>query len=125
MISSVGRYSVVTDLNYSKHSIVGRGFRGWEVEYADGTTINEEQAKWTDIPKLNIIRLTLRYDGRQWDIDGKEVYFQKKQASVIPGIPNSFQIESRSIGYYEGNSKIMYTVDEHTGRMQMEVKDIV
>ena len=102
-----------------------RGFRGWEVEYADGTTIDEDQAEWKDIPKLGIVRLTLHYDGRQWDLVNKEVYFQKKNASVIPGIKDSFQIESRSIGYYENNSKILYTVDEHTGRMNMEVKEII
>lgn len=102
-----------------------RGFRGWEVEYSDGTTIDEDQAQWQEIPKLGIIRLTLHYDGRQWDLNNKEVYFQKKQASVIPGIKDSFQIESRSIGYYEGNSKVLYTVDEHTGRMNMEVKEII
>jgi len=101
-----------------------RGFRGWEVEYVDGTSINEEQAEWQDVPKINIVRLTLHYDGRRWDISNKEVYYQKKHASVIPNITDSFRIESRSVGYYEGNSKVLYTVDEHTGRMQMEVKEV-
>ena len=104
--------------------MVRRGFRGWEVKYADGTLINEDQAKWTDIPKQGISRLTLHYDGRQWDLHGKAVYFQKKQGSMIPGIPGSFQIESRSIGYYEDEYKVMYTVNEHTGRMKMETKEI-
>jgi hypothetical protein len=80
--------------------------------------------EWTDIPKHDIVRLTLRYDGREWNIDNKKEYYQKKQASVIPSIPESFQIESRSIGYYEGNSKVLYTVNEHTGRMKIEIKDI-
>jgi len=102
-----------------------RGFRGWEVEYEDGTSINEEQAEWQDVPKIDIVRLTLHYDGRRWDISNKEVYYQKKHASVIPNIANSFRIESRSVGYYEGNSKVLYTVDEYTGRMQMEVKESV
>jgi len=102
-----------------------RGFRGWEVEYVDGTSINEEQAEWQDVPKIDIVRLTLHYDGRRWDISNKEVYYQKKHASVIPNITDSFRIESRSVGYYEGNSKILYTVNEYTGRMQMEVKEVV
>ena len=40
---------------------------------------------------------------------------------MVPGVKDSFQIESRSIGYYEGNNKIAYTVDENTGTMRMEV----
>ncbi len=100
-------------------------FRGWEVELSDGRVINEGQMEWTEVPKQEIIRLTLRYDGREWNIDNKSEYYQKKQASVIPSIPESFQIESRSIGYYEGNSKVLYTVDEHTGRMKMEIKDLI
>jgi hypothetical protein len=104
--------------------MIRRGFRGWEAEYEDGTVINEDQAKWTEIPKHGMKRLSLHYDGRQWDIVGKVVYFQKKQGSVIPNIPDSFRIESRSIGYYEDTYKVFYTVDEHTGRMKMETKEI-
>jgi len=100
-------------------------FRGWEIQLADGRIINEDQMEWTEVPKQGIVRLTLRYDGREWNIDNKPEYYQKKHASVIPSIPGSFQIESRSIGYYEGNSKVLYTVNEHTGRMKMEVKDII
>lgn len=98
--------------------------RGWEVEYADGTTIRENQADWKDIPKVGIIRLTLHYDGRRWDIHNKVAYVQKKRGSAIPGDPKSFRIESRSIGYYEENKKIWYTVDEFTGRMKMEVFEV-
>jgi hypothetical protein len=104
--------------------MVHRGFRGWEVEFADGHTVNEEQTNWSAIPKVGIKRLTLHYDGRQWDLVGKEVYFQKKHASVIPGMAGSFKIESRSIGYYEKTNKVMYTVNEDTGVMKMEVKEI-
>jgi len=100
-----------------------RGFRGWEVEYADGTTIDEDKTVWQKIPKNGIIRLTLHYDGRRWDIVDKDVYYQKKHASVVPGMADSFRIESRSVGYYEGNNKVLYTVDEHTGKMNMEVKE--
>jgi len=99
-------------------------FRGWEVEMASGEIIREGQLKWEEVPKVGIERLTLRYDGREWNIVGKEVYFQKKRASIVPWVPDSFQIESRSIGYYEGADKIMYTVNEHTGVMRLEVKEI-
>lgn len=101
-----------------------RGFRGWEVEYGDGSKINEDNTEWKKIPKKGIKRLTLHYDGRRWDIVNKIVYFQKKQASVVPGMPDSFRIEARTIGYYEDTNKIMYTVNENTGSMKMEVKEI-
>ena len=97
-------------------------FRGWEVELENNEVIREGQVEWKNIPKISIRRLTLRYDGREWNISDKPDYFQKKRASVVPGVPDSFKVESRSIGYYEGNSKVLYTVDEDTGRMTIEVK---
>ena len=104
--------------------MVKPGFRGWEAEFFDGTVVNEDQAEWKDIPKVGIKRLTLHHDGKRWDLENKVVYLQKKRASVIPGIADSFRIESRSIGYYEDTNKVIYTVDEATGRMKMEVKEI-
>ena len=98
--------------------------RGWEAEYQDGTVINENQMEWKKIPKVGIVRVTLHFDGRQWDLQNKIAYVQKKRASVVPGVAESFMIESRSIGYYEGNKKVWYTVDEFTGQMKMEVKEI-
>ena len=98
--------------------------RGWEAEYQDGTVINENQMEWKKIPKVGMVRVTLHFDGRQWDLQNKIAYVQKKRASVVPGVAESFMIESRSIGYYEGNKKVWYTVDEFTGQMKMEVKEI-
>lgn len=98
--------------------------RGWEVEYSDGTTVNESQKNWKDIPKIGIVRLTLHYDGRRWDIHNKGAYLQKKRGSMIPARPETFRIDSRSIGYYEGNSKIWFTVNEHTGTMHLEAEDL-
>jgi len=98
--------------------------RGWEAEYQDGTVINENQMEWKKIPKVGMVRVTLHFDGRQWDLQNKIAYVQKKRASVVPGVVESFMIESRSIGYYEGNKKVWYTVDEFTGQMKMEVKEI-
>lgn len=99
--------------------------RYWETEYYDGKIINENQMEWRKIPKVGIKRLTLHFDGRQWDILNKPAYFQKKRASMVPGIQNSFQVEARIIGYYEDTHKVMYTVEEATGVMKMEVKDII
>lgn len=102
--------------------------RGWEVEYSDGTTIKESQMDWKKLPKMNIIRLTLHYDGRQWDIHNKVAYVQKKRASMVPGQAHTFQVESRSIGYYDEQNgqpiKVWYTVDEMSGRMNMTVENI-
>jgi len=102
--------------------------RGWEVEYADGTIINEDQMEWIKLPKVGIIRLTLRYDGREWHITNKTAYTQKKKASVIPGVPDSFQVESRSIGYYDKvddkDVKVWYTLNEETGVMKAEVEEL-
>jgi len=98
--------------------------RGWEVEYKDGGVINEKQMDWKKLPKINMVRVTLHFDGRRWDIHNKIAYVQKKRASVVPGVQDSFRVESRSIGYYEGNKKVWYTVDEFTGQMKMEVKEI-
>lgn len=97
--------------------------RGWEAEYKDGTIINENQMDWKKLPKQDMVRLTLHFDGRRWDIHDKVAYVQKKRASVVPGVSDSFRVESRSIGYYEGNKKIWYTVNEFTGQMKMEVKE--
>jgi len=98
--------------------------RGWEVKYFDGTVINEKQMDWKEIPKVGIVQVSLLFDGKRWDIYDKPAYVQKKRASIIPGTPESFTIESRSIGYYEGNEKVWYTVDEFTGQMKMEVKKV-
>ena len=104
------------------------GRRGWEVEYLDGTIIKEAQMEWKKIPKVNIVRVTLHYDGRQWDLHNKLAYDQKKRGSCVPGVLDSFQVEARSIGYYDvvdGKTvKIWYTVNEFTGKMTMEVKNL-
>ena len=96
--------------------------RGWEVEYENGHVIQEEQMEWKDLPnKKDIVRVTLRWDGRRWDIKNKEAYFQRKRASMVPGVAESFRIEARMIGYYEGNKKVMYEVNEFTGEMKLKV----
>ena len=97
--------------------------RGWEVELKDGTIINENQMPWKKVPKINIICLSLLYDGRKWDLHNKQAYFIRNQASVVPGVQESFQMEKRVIGYYEGATKVHYIVDEFTGRFEMKVED--
>lgn len=102
--------------------------RGWEVELTDGTIIKETEMDWRQVPKVGIVRLTLRYDGREWNLSNKIAYDQKKRASMVPGVQSSFQIESRSIGYYDQVDgkpvKVWYTVNEFTGKMTPEVKNL-
>ena len=98
--------------------------RGWEVELDDGSIIQEDVFKnWNKVPKNRIVRLTLRFDGREWNILGKDTFLQKKRGSSAPFVPDSFKIESRSIGYYEGSAKVWYTVNENTGNMKLEMED--
>lgn len=95
--------------------------RGWEVELKDGTIITEKQRSWKEIPKNKIIRLSLYYDGRSWHLTNKQAYFVSTRASVVPGFAESFQVEQRTIGFYEGADKVHYTIDEHTGKFTIKV----
>jgi len=97
-------------------------FRGWSVLYQDGSTATEADTDWKAVKKNQINKLSLCYDGRKWELVSKGGYLQKKQASMVPGMPETFRVESRSIGYYDGNSKIWYTVDELTGAMKINVE---
>ena len=83
-----------------------KNFRGWQVQLKDGTVISEGQIEWKKVPKKNIIRLTLFYDQRRWDLTGKEAYGVKTRASVVPGVAKSFRVEKRTIYFYEGAKKI-------------------
>lgn len=95
--------------------------RYWEVELSNGEIIREGQMDWKKVPKKAIVRLSLFFDGRQWNLSGKEAYFVKYRASMVPGIQESFRLERRTIGFYQGAEKVCYHVDESTGRFTMEV----
>lgn len=95
--------------------------RGWEVELHDGTTLYENSTDWKDVPKVQIKRLSLIFDARRWDLVNKQAYFIRNTASVVPGSQESFRIEKRGIGYYEGSTKVLYTVNESTGEFKMTV----
>ena len=79
--------------------------------------------EWKEVPKKAITRLSLFFDHRRWDLTGKEAYFVKYRASMVPGIQRSFQIERRTIGFYEGAKKVCYNVDEFSGNFKIEVID--
>ena len=95
--------------------------KGWEVELSNGVILRESDLEWRKVPKNQIVRLSLFYGDRHWDLTDKEAYFVKYRASVVPGIQDSFRIERRVIGYYEGSNKVCYCVDEQTGKFTLEV----
>ena len=98
-------------------------FSGWEAETEDHSIYREGQYEWKQVPKKNLIRLSLFYYGRRWDLTDKEAYFVKTRASMAPGVQESFQIERRTIGFYEGATKVCYHVEELTGKFYIEVID--
>lgn len=97
--------------------------RGWIVELIDGTILKEKNTNWKDVPKIKIKKLSLLFDGRRWDLFDKQAYFVRNRASMVPGVAKSFRVEQRCIGYYEGEKKIYYIVDEATGSFSLKVSD--
>ena len=100
-------------------------WRGWEVELQSGEIVREGEQEWNSIPRGEIVRLSLLFDGRRWDIKGNRNYIQQKRASVPFGTIElcEARVESRTIGYYdEKGQKVCYTVNEHTGDFKLEVK---
>lgn len=97
--------------------------RGWQVTLYDDTILNEDNTEWRNVPKIKIKVLSLLYDGRRWDLSDRQAYFIRNRASMVPGIAQSFRIEHRCIGYYEGARKVHYTIEEATGKFTMKVTD--
>ena len=96
-------------------------YRGWEVSLSDGKVLREHDIEWKKVPKSKIIKLSLIYDTKRWDIENKEAYFIKNRASVVPGVNSSFRIEKRYVGWYEGKDKLAYVIDENTGNCKLEI----
>ena len=96
--------------------------RGWEVELYNGDIYQEDSYEWREVPKIQIKRLTLFFDGRRWDLQDKQAYFIRNTASVVPGVQESYQVEKRCIGYYEGADKVCYIINEFTGELQIKVE---
>jgi hypothetical protein len=97
--------------------------RGWVVLLKDGTKIKEKEMQWKNVPKKEIEKLLLLFDGRKWEVSDKEAYFVNTRASMVPGMSHTMEIEERSIGWYEGANKISYVVNERTGGCELRVKD--
>jgi hypothetical protein len=105
--------------------------KGWIIHYNDGRTITEydkdgNQTEWRLAPKKDIKSLSLKWFNKHWSIYGKQDYLQKKKGWITPihGLEQEPNIQFRYIGYWEGNNKVFYRVDEATGDMKMVVESI-
>lgn len=101
---------------------------GWIVEYKDGTVIYEGQKSWSEIPKINIKSLSLKWYDRLWSISGKENYLQFRRGFVVlnsaSGGPTETTLAERCIGYYdERGRKVIYRINDQTGTMKLEVRE--
>lgn len=96
--------------------------RGWAVSYDDGEVISEWEFNkpFRYLPKQNNIKSVALFwsDDRYWIFPDKQYYFElKKMEIMIPSYTPEPAIVARSIGYYEGNKKITWTLNERTGEM--------
>lgn len=97
---------------------------GWFVVYKDGSMVTEDEVHWDKVSKGNIKILGLKWGDKVWSIRDKTAWVQFKRGSVSfssTGVSHNVDCEERCIGYYEGKSKVIYRVNNHTGRMVPEV----
>jgi hypothetical protein len=103
--------------------------KGWVICYNDGKVIteyvqNEVENSWRSVPKTNIKSLSLKWMNKHWTIPGPGPFIVPyKRAWNSPGMSENI-IEYRCIGYWEGNNKVIYKVDEATGKMSILVESI-
>ena len=94
--------------------------KGWIAEYKDGSVFCEEDCPWNKLPdKRNIARLILKWEDRFWEITGKDNYTVPSVRGYIDS-QGSQGIDSRTIGYYDTDSKVILRVSEDTGSMKWE-----
>ena len=105
--------------------------RGWIIHYKNGQILTEydrdgTQRDWRKAAKVGIRSISLKWFTKHWTITGKGIYLQKKRGWIIPvaGLDQAPNIQYRYIGYWEGNDKIYYRVDELTGQMKMVIESI-
>jgi len=94
--------------------------KGWFILYNDGTMVTEDDTDWYDVDRSKILALGLKWYDRFWTINGRTAYLQFKRGSVVfspDGSGSDIQCEERCIGYYEGENKVIFRVNERTGQM--------
>jgi hypothetical protein len=98
--------------------------RGWVVKYKDGTVVPEWifQRPFSQLPDIGEIdTVALVFEDRHWVLPkDKKFYFSQKGESVLfgtSGMIGGRRIETRTLGYWEGDRKIKYTLNELTGEM--------
>lgn len=100
--------------------------KGWFVVCNDESLIIEGEMDWLKVKKGEIKILGLKWHDKFWTISGKTAYIQLKRGSAgfsaSGDMDSSITCEERCIGYYEGELKVIYRVNERTGKMTPTVK---
>jgi hypothetical protein len=97
---------------------------GWFVVYKDGTLVTEDELHWNEVRKGEIKVLGIKWHDKIWTIRDKTAWVQFKRGSVAfssTGVSYNVDCEERCIGYYEGKNKMVYRVNNRTGKMTPDV----
>ena len=95
--------------------------RGWKVLYTDGTVLTEDDTHWMKLDLERVSEVAIVRDGREYALPkGKTGWIQAKTASAAVG--GKVEIESRYVGFEEGNSQIVLRVMEATGDCIVETR---
>lgn len=99
--------------------------KGWIAYMKTGEVIVEGDIPWNKVVKRNIQSLSLKWHDKYWTVHNKESYicFNRKCASLSQQ-GSYVELVARCIGYYDTDgSKVIYQVDENTGKMELTVRE--
>lgn len=92
----------------------------WKAICKNGQTVTENSCKWDQV-KDNIISLALVDNDQTIELPrNMDSYVQGKTASVTLGSSNGINLESRYIGFVQGNSIVRIRLAEKTGNITVE-----
>jgi len=96
----------------------------WVATLDDGTHASEGSCDWNDV-SFRVVGLKMNVNGTWYSLpDGMESYVQAKTASAPMG-GGEITIESRYIGFRNGNHEYCLRVDEHTHNVSIEIREVV
>jgi hypothetical protein len=96
----------------------------WVATLDDGTMASETSSDWNEV-KDRVVSLRMNVDGKWHSLpDNMECYIQAKTVSAPVG-GGEITIESRYIGFRNGNYEYYLRVDEYTGDVSVETKEVV